>query len=355
MSFAKWRTRRAFLARRREFYLDLATALIEGESELNYMRNREASLRKERSRLAEIYRLVAERLGRGANIADALVGTVPETEIAVLSAYQRQANLPKGLHKIAHSIAKASEINEILMGIAFTPAVSGIVVLSMLAMVHFQIAPVLRELVQDESQWLPFGRFLIHTAAGLAHWWWLIFPSLAALAVWIKGQFSRWHGPTRARYDDAPGLSLYRDYNAAQLLGAMGALLESNMPVPKACHELAKRSSPWARWHLLRIAAHLERHPTDLSGAFSFGFVGHDIGSRLGDLIRRAAGTAAIQQIGEEATNRLIPRVRTLSRYIEVALMAFVAVGVLGINGGIYMTFQAAGETMKQAIYTPVR
>jgi type II secretory pathway component PulF len=335
---------------RAAFYVDLAVAVEEGESELAYLRDREAQSRKAGKAVAEVYRQLADRVQHGESIVEALTGFAPESELAVLGAYLRQGDLPGGLRLQATAIKQLSEATALIRAVVISPLMSFVVVIGMLMVVKFSISPILGQMVEDREDWAAIGRGLAELADFLFDYGWLLLPSAIGAAVWAARRMSRWAGPVRARYENWPVFSLYRDFMSAQILGALAALLKANTPIPAACEQIALRASPWARWHLQQIAAHLVLRPADVGGAFSKGFVSDEVAMRLGDLLRRADAVGALQRLGAESISGLVPRVMRISKLLELLLPIVVGLASLTIVGGIAWTMQEATTQLQQNI-----
>lgn len=111
----------------------------------------------------------------------------------------------------------------------------------------------------------------------------------------------RWKGNLRGRFEQCSvqkgmllfpvcpvllPLSIYRDFQVANLMISLAVLLRSGSTLTDALVTLRDNSTPWMRWHLNRILLHLQVAPIDYIPAFAKGLMSPKLLARLATTIR---------------------------------------------------------------------
>ena len=97
-----WLAKASFGSRRLEFYEDLAEALEDDAALVEQLDVWAARAEKEGDVVAPLYRLWLRRMD-DRSFAQALIGTVPESDVLILDAAEEAGNLAGGLRFLGHA------------------------------------------------------------------------------------------------------------------------------------------------------------------------------------------------------------------------------------------------------------
>ncbi len=177
--------------------------------------------------------------------------------------------------------------------------------------------------------------------------------AVAATVYWLP----RWTGSLRLKIESWPGLSLYRDYNAAVVLSALAMMIRSGKTMREALEALRAASRPWLRWHLNRIITSLEDNPTEYITAFGRGLMPPAVRARLASLLDSAKSFAdALVVLGTTEIDRLEKRVYLSASTVNwtltgffVAIAVVLSIGTMTIASALSREGDPSAKLMQRA------
>lgn len=347
-----WLAKQNFHSMRHTFYEDLAEALeddnppgLAEEIEKHAIRAKKAG-----DVIAPIYRLWFRRMD-DRSFSQALVGTVPATDVMILDAAEKSKALPQGLRFLAtviqamdsmrwsvrRSVAGFSALLLFLFGALFLYSLYGVGMIE-------QIVP--------PRDWPWIGQVVRDIANFIAGTWiWLISVG-SALLVAYAWSLPNWTGPGRALADRyLPFYSIYRDYQGAIFLVSMAALMQNQVSLTEALEILRPRASRWLRWHIRKIMLRLDYESKSPAKAFDTGIFNRRLTWRIEDFGARAKNdfSVAINKVGMKSLNKLTEDVQRSAEVLRNVLLLFGG-GLLGliVAGTLLTLYEAQASIQKQ-------
>ncbi|HEX7648402.1 MAG TPA: type II secretion system F family protein [Noviherbaspirillum sp.] len=344
-----WLAKTSFGSRRLEFYEDLAEALEDGAALVEQLEVWSARAEKEGDVVAPLYRLWLRRMD-DRSFAQALIGTVPDTDVLILEAAEEAGNLPEGLRFLRNIVEAASDMKSSMIG-----AVSGFAALSLLIVgMLFGLSnygiPVMEEIVPANA-WPAIGvilRDVAHIVTGYGVW--LLIAAIAGGALFIWS-LAHWRGRARVKADEyVPVYSIYREFNGALFRVMLSALMKNKVSLTEALDKLAKRANPWLRWHIRTTLRRLDYESDQPAKAFATGIFNKRETWRFIDYGARSSFPVAIGKLGLQSIDKVTKSVKRSAAVLNKILL-LVGGGVLGfIVIGMLLTGYEAQTALQQQV-----
>lgn len=361
---------RGFRKTRAEFYRHLARSVESHELLKSYLTDELRIARAKRTSNPSRARALAEmlrRLERSDDISlSRIVGSVmPVDDRMMLAAVDHSKDKPGTLRDLAAAIEEQAEARKMVMKALLTPLllVPGIFVFAMILAV--KVIPTIASIAPPEV-WTPFLSFVralanLIATAGIPM---AIFSVVGGIAFWLA--LPRMTGRLRTRLEGtsprlctylfpvAPWLlplTMYRDFVAGQILTTLAVLLNSGATLTGALKSIQQNGSPYVRWHMRRILAHLEAYSTDYVGSFGKGLLSSELLADLASTIRNSPKfDKVLVELGTKGNKQIRDRVQRSAATINAMLL----VGSAVLIGVLYAgQFLLASET--QDALDPVR
>ena len=345
-----WLASNAFHGLRAEFYADLAEALKDDAALTDEINKFAARANKEKDILAPLYRLWYHRMDDRA-FSQALVGTVPDSDVMVLDAAEASGKLTDGLEFLSIVITATK-----VMASALKKAVAGFVFLTglltlLLAAFSFYGVPVIEELVPPKD-WPWLGQVLRDLAQFITGYWIGISAVMIGTSVLYIWALPNWCGQARVIVDRyVPFFSIYRDFQGAVFLVSMAALMKSGVSLTEALEKLQRRGSPWLRWHIRKILMRLD-YEEEPARAFDTGLFNKRLTWRIIDFGSRAKGNfaIAIEKVGLTTMDRVTESVVRSAERINRVLMLVNAVMLAFMVTATMLTMYEAQTSLQKQV-----
>lgn len=298
---------RSFHANRVEFYDHLARSIRQKELLRSYL---EEELRiakaKKTADSSKAFALqdMLRRVSKADDVAlSRVVGlSMPPSDRMMLAAVDESRDKPQTLQDVAAAIREQKEARKVLVTALMTPLllVPGILVFAYV--LSAIVIPTISKVAPPEV-WTPYLSFVRWVSQAIANYGIVAMAlGVTALAAFVYS-LPRWTGNLRARcervspklgtalFPVAPfllPLSLYRDFTAGQILTTLAVLLNGGATLTSALRIIAKNGTPYTRWHMRRMLAHLDQFSTDYVPAFGRGLLSARLLAILASRIRNA-------------------------------------------------------------------
>lgn len=352
----------AFRAKRDEFYESLAKA-YEGrellkdflQSELKISLNRHT---QDRSR-AHAMRLMLRRLSASedSDVSTVLGAAMPLEDKLMLAAVRDAQDKPAVLRALASAVRGQAEMSKIMKKAVLPPLLILPGVFGFCYVMASKSIPMIVKMAPPEV-WTPFNQFVRTVAeiiGGQAGWIVLMAVLLVAL---VRYQLPRWTGVWRGKLERVnPStamlllpvcpilmpLGIYRDAQAGLMLSSLAVFLQSGSTLMDALQSIQRAGTPWMKWHVRKIIAHLNQHPTDYITAFSKGILSPQLLSRLASTIRNVprfdevliqVGTVGSKEIREQVQKQAAG-VNTMVMLFGASLVLLMMMGQFSITGAM--------------------
>lgn len=326
-----------FRCQRADFYRDLAEMFRRAEPLLGFLEGEIANAHRtgERSKIFALRRILA-RFQKGDNagrIGYLLEDVMPRSDAMMLLAVDRAADKSSAFKALAEAVDNQNEMKKLALSYAALPALMlplCFVLISILSRIVITIEQSTPVYIQEEL-WQGFNawaRFIANFTAQHGTLTMLVFLGFLAL---ILMSLSRWCGPLRLQLESWPIFSLYRDYQAGLLFTSLAMLLKTGGTLKWAIEDLSQSTSPWMRWHLLRVLSALDDDPNAVIESFSRGLLSPHLQARAAALNRSAPTFSEVLiELGTKEGPRVLARVKATALIANIA-----TVGLIGLVAAV--------------------
>lgn len=346
-SISFWQAKRKLLARRADFYYDLASALEDKVPLFTTLRHYEARARKRDPSAAKLYQRMLRESMNG-SLSQALQGIMPSSELIMIDAIQASgdAALARGLYFMSETVEKIDKMILTVRKAVVYPIMLFVIFSALLTGFSFFAVPVLEDLLPPDK-WPLLGRMLYTISSIVRHQGlYILIFLIVAVTAFVKS-LPRWSGPMRNHVDKWPPYSLYRDFSGAMLIVSLSSLMRTGVSLRSALERAIRFSTPWMRWHLQQILRGLaSEHAAKFGHAFRTGVLSLDMEDRVQDAAERRDPVTAFVKIGVGSIDRIERSMTESAGKLNGIMM-----GMAGLVLGIMMTgFFATAFEMQAGI-----
>lgn len=331
--------RRTLHKMRAEFFHDLALSLEEKTSLFKAISKLEVRARRREPLMAPLYFEILSRLESG-SLALAMNKVVSPVENLILDAVQTGSDiaLADGLKHLAGLTEQIDAMSSLIRKAIFYPAILLTLFAMMATGFSFFAVPVLEQLLPPEK-WPPLGQGLYFVASAIRSYGVFLIAAIVAAVFMFAWSLPNWTSPTRRWLDKFLPFSIYRDYNSALIIVALGCMMRANISVRSSLERSIEFASPWMRWHLRTIIRRLATANSSSFGlAFQTGLLSSKIEDRIEDAGERVNPVDSFIKIGNGimfSTSRSLEK--TASR-LNALLMALCGLSLLLMMAGFFTT-----------------
>ncbi len=342
---------RTFRGVREQFYEDLAEAVSDSEPIAKFIEVRKARALKQKDSLASLYTIWLRRMNkRGGKLSYMLRGTVPESDIFVLSAIEDKGDLAEGLRFLAKTIRDQRGMTAALIGAIVMPIIVSVIMVGFMVVLALFVVPVFVEIAPVEK-WNSIGKILYFVSHAITHYGLFLLIGASALIFGFIWTLPNWTGGWRAIADKHLPYSVYRDYHGALFLIALAVMMHSGDTLMRALEALKARSTPWLRWHIVRIIKNVDKMAGNYGESFSTGVFSQQLTNRIVDYSRRSSELdKVISRIGIDGIERVRKDVESGAKLMNSILIAVLGALLAFMLVGTILTAQGLSESLKKEV-----
>lgn len=348
-----------FRAKRHEFYEQLARSYESKEALRDFLDEeiRIASAKKtyDASR-AYALRLIARKQAAGdQNRYSALLGPVmPASDKLMLAALDDAPDKPALLRTLAAAVVSQKEIVKIVKGKVIPPLLLLPGAFGFSWVLATKSIPIITQIAPAEV-WTPFNQAVRVFAEFVAAHGGTTVGLIVVSGIFFTYQLPRWTGTWRQRLESVHPrtalllfpvcpillpLSIYRDLQVGLMFSSLAVMLQAGRTLTDALQTVRSSGQPWLKWHLRKVLAHLEAHPTEYTKAFAKGLLSPQLLARLSSQIRTnprfdqvliKIGTQGDEDIRAEVTKQA-GAINSMLLMAGALLFVFMLVGQMNIS-----------------------
>jgi len=326
-------------------------------------------------------RLIRKRQASGSGkMSQWLWDVMPAGDRLLLATIDDAADVPALLRSIANTLRQQKELKQMMVKKIVPPAL----VLPGAFAFAFIFAGNLPAIVKvaPPEVWVGFNGVVRWVCEYILAWGLATIAAVVAACVFFMNQLPKWRGPWRGKLESVRPqtatmlfpifpfllpLSLYRDFQAGMMFSALSVMLSAGRTLPDSLKSIERNASPWMRWHVRRILAHLQTYPTEYAKAFSKGLISPPLMARLSSDIRTTPRfDHVLISLGQQGMKELRAVVEKQASSINMIMMAggaslvvFLMMGQLMIPMALQEELspskQLARKATKQHATTPVK
>jgi type II secretory pathway component PulF len=335
-----------FRDQRADYYMDLYERMqLERGTNIGDFLRRDIQRYGKKNEVGRLSEHWLERMGYVGRFAEALRGTVPEQDIAILAVAEQHDDLKNGLKSAAENLRAIDLAKKKLQAVL---AIS----IALILMFHiyiglntFYVFPKLAKVLfrhgvtAKEIGPVTYRVDLVCTF--IQHWWWLYFPSLIALVVGIGWALPNYTGRFRRLLDERFIIfSMYREFAGASFLAQLSSLTkrvgERVMSLREALDMVSANGNPWVKWHVEMILTRMSVSPDSKGQVFATGVVNARATYRIQDLAEYAQLSDMLGQVGDIVLKKAPEEIEKRGKKIDFLLRIGIIVPMLLIWSAQY-------------------
>lgn len=348
---ANWKLKNAafdFKSKRGNFYLDLASVMeaTPGESVTKILQK--YAERYKKKSIGILCRHWLDRFQEVGTFSESLRGTIPNEDLATLSASEAAGDLRLGLEKLGQNILAMNDCMSEIMK-ALVGALMLIIVLHVfIGLEAFMVMPKLESAMIGKVDFAHMGKsaLLFSGAAFVRSWWWLyviLAVGLIWLVVWAlknyTGRYRQWLDNNILPFQMA------RDFNAAGFFSTIGSITAARgghvVQLHDALVQMRHNAYPWLRWQTKLILDNLAAHPNSKGEIFNTGIANRNTYYRILDIADYSEVPVMLQKVSGIILKTAPEEIKARASLLRVVLMGLCLLTMLGIYGGTFMLIEA--------------
>lgn len=350
MSFNMWLAKSNFAGKRADFYEDLAEALADKGVLVQIIRTHEERAKQRKDVIHPLYALWLKRMDE-MPFAECLTGTVPDSDVMILSASESSGSLIDGLRFLAIAIRAGGKMKGAVWGAIAGPMFLGCMFVALLIGYSFFLVPVLSQIMKPET-WPAVGQamyFVSKIITGYGIWLLAFIVVTTSAYIW---SLPRWTGKWRAVADKyVPLYSIYRDYVGSIFLVSLASLMKARVGLSESLDALSNRASPWLRWHIRRIQSRLNFEADHPARAFQTGVFNQELTDRVMDFGSRSKFHEAIGKVGISSIEKVTSFVTSSAQLMNRILILVCGATMIFMVAGVLLTAQEAQTAIQRQTF----
>lgn len=292
--FAKyqaWHKRYVFSEGRLKFYRDCVDSKLMLRE---YAAARASQMESRNNPMHEAVWEIARKLAAGKSAADSFKGTAPDSDVALIDAYEKNNRLAEGLNQVIQMVTEQNALKSLVKKSMIGPTIYLCVALGLISfgipMLIAELGPMLPLESRKVDQVI-----LIAFANFMSVWGVPISVALIASILALFTSLPFWAGPVRRKLDSFfPPLKMYRAYQSALFLKTLAVQLSVTPKLEDALGHIWNNSSPWQRMYIELVQEKLPHHRLEPLTAFDVGFLDGDLIDSLAIISRKGTAEEAI-------------------------------------------------------------
>jgi type II secretory pathway component PulF len=348
----QWQTARLknkFKSKRGEFYEDMADAIADGMSVMDYLEKSKSRALKRKRPLAALFSRWTARHEEYGNFSKAIVGTVPVMDAMIINSAEVTGKLSIGLTFLAKTVEETQKMRLAVISAIAMPMFLCVLLTAIMIGYSFFMVPILIGIIPPE-QWPSMGKALYSVASLIRNYGVFALIFAIILVYGFSWSFVNWTGSVRDKLDKYLPYAIYRDYNAAVFLVTLASLLKSGISVGDGLKIIKDASPKWLNRHLAMMLFNMNTKGS-AAQALNTGLFGDELADRIEDYGERASFQQAIDKIGFKAIDIVTRKVTGSAKIINTLGLLFVGCCLGFIILSVLGTAQEANETIQSSAY----
>ncbi len=310
-----------FKSNRLAFYEDYLDSGIEMR---DYCKYRAEQLEGRGDSVHKIIRSIGDRLATGSSVANAIAPYVPATDVMLLSAHESRGSLDEGMAQLVESVRAENQLKSDAISALIGPM--GYLIVAILVVsygVPWMVSTMGHALLNPATMTLD-QRALVGLSTFMSRMSYVLDAIYLGLPIAFVASLSRWTPtstvPGRKWLDrHFPPYAIYRSYQAALFLRALGAQLAVTPKMELALDTIRTNSNKWLAAYVLQMQERLPRYRVRPILALDVGLLDVDMIDSLFLISMRGDSEAAINARASTAFNRAMKTIRVYVASIGVA------------------------------------
>lgn len=347
VSFAAW----LFKGTRVQFYKDLSEALRHGDQLAARIEKLADRASNEGDMQGPLFQLWLRRMD-DQSFTEAIVGTVPDSDVMILQAAERSGDLVSGLKFTASVIAKTKIMISALRKAVLGSAFMAVFLLGVLAGFSFYGIPLIEEIVPPKA-WPWIGQQLKGLAQFITESGGTALLCAGAIGAAFYWSLRNWYGRARVAVDRIfLPYTIYRDFSGSMFLVSLAALMKNGTGLNDALDILSEKASPWLLWHIRQIQLGLDYQSESTGEAFATGLFNKRLTWRIIDFGERAKSdfAEAMEIVGIETIDDVMEGVKAKANVLNRFLLIVNACLIMFIVAGALLTLFETQEQLNKQI-----
>lgn len=317
---------------RKQFYEDFALAMRDGDGVLVRLDKLISRGKRDSQSIAVLYESWRKKMRRVQSFSAALVSSIPDHEVMILSGAERDGALPEAMEYLAKSIEISGKINGAYAMALMSPAMSFVVAAGMLIAFYFNMVPAVVPQM-PLSAWPALASFFYVLSFIVVEYWFVIIGLIFGVGYLLSWSKQNWTGRSRAfaeRLYFLPWRSYRIRHNDTFLISLSLLMQAKTTGVDVALGVMKDHSSPWLRWHISKM---IERIPLTADApvrALDTGFFERSVMYRIEDFAERSTFELGLKKMALD--NGDLAVAKAFKYAVFASVMAIVASGVFMLS-----------------------
>lgn len=342
-----------FKSKRGNFYLDLASVMeaMPGES-ITKILAKYADRYKTKS-VGILCRHWHDKFHEVGTFSEAVRGTIPVEDLAILAASESVGDLRVGLEKLGQNIIEMnktkSEIARALISAVMLVAILHVFI----GLEAFMVMPKMEAAMKGKVDFNQMGNspvILFGGAQIVRNWWWLwagFVVCTIGLTIWALKNYT---GKARRWLDNhVLPFQVARDFNAASFFVTVSTITAERggqiVQLHDALQQMRQNAYPWLRWQTQLILENLALRPNSKGEIFNTGIADEKTYYRILDIADYSEVPVMLHKVGGIILKTAPEQIKARATTLRVVLMAVCLTTMLGIYGSTFVlidSFKAA-------------
>lgn len=285
-----------------------------------------------------------QRMHHVGNFLDAVRGTVPSEDLAIIGAYVNGGNLQQGLLELGKMVKRMDECKKATKTTLMMAFVMFLIFNVFVGIQAFMVLPQLMKAMLGAikaSQFTTLANSFFGGAEIVRTWWPLWLAFLIGTSAWIIWSLSNYTGRFRPWLDrHILFYQIYRDFNGASFLAALSAITRTGgaqvLGLMDALKLMGENSYPWLSWHIERIQQNLIRNPNSKGEIFNTGFLSKASLYRVQDIAEYSQLSPMLAQAGDLIMSTAPAEIQKRAVSLRYTMMIITLLTMIGIYAGTY-------------------
>jgi type II secretory pathway component PulF len=351
-----WKIRNAasgFKGTRAVFYLDLASVMAASPSETVTKILAKYAERYKSQTIGVLCRHWLDRFQDTGKFSESIRGTVPDEDLASLSASETAGDLRLGLQKLGEALLVLKTCKTEITKMLVSAFLVVLILHAYIGMQAWMVMPQLEAAMKGKADFSQLGKpGLLFTGAHFVQdWWWVWVGFVVGGTVLTAWALKNYVGKGRHWLDDnVLPFQMSRDFNAAAFFSTLGTITAPRngnvVQLHAALLQMHHNAYPWLRWQISSMLENLAGKPNSKGEVFDTGITNQKTYYRILDISDYAEVPVMLQQIGEIILKNAPDEIRARATTVRVILMATCMTLMLTMYGGQY----ALTDAFKSAV-----